>query len=127
MVVDAAGNVLRESPVNALEEVGGGTYLAEYNYRGPDRPSMEDNALQAVWVDPQVNLALVANLLARGGGIYNARNTNSSPTVNLVWTIDGDPTTTRLVLLRQNPLEVVPLIHGGEFQGLHASPVILEA
>ena len=45
---------------------------------------MEDNALQAVWVDPQVNLALFDNLLARGGGIYNARNTNSSPTVNLV-------------------------------------------
>jgi hypothetical protein len=75
VVIDADGNVLSTRPVTAVAEVGGGNFLVEYNYRGPDLPSMEGNVLRATLVDPLVNLALFDNLIARGGSIYNGHNT----------------------------------------------------
>ena len=117
VVVDAAGNVLREHPVHSVEEVGGGTFLAEYNYRGPDLPDMEAGVLQAIQVDPLVNLSLDSLLFARGGSIFHGHNTNAHPTEDLLRLIDGDPTSTRLILIAQNPLEAVPLIRGGVFLG----------
>ena len=125
VVVDAAGNVLQEHPVHSVEEVGGGTFLAEYNYRGPDLPAVEAGALQAIRVDPLVNLSLDSLLFARGGSIFHGHNTNAHPTEDLLRLIDGDPTTTRLILIAQNPLEAVPLIRGGVFLGAYASAVIV--
>ena len=108
VVIDADGNELRRSPVTAVEEVGGGTFLVEYNYRGPDHPSTEGNVLQAPWVDPLVNLALFDRLIPRGGSIYDGHNTNTLPHAALVSTIDGDLTTSRTMIFTFNPLEVVP-------------------
>ncbi len=125
VVVDAAGNVLQEYPVRSVEEVGGGTFLAEYNYRGPDLPALEAGALQAIRVDPLVNLSRDSLLFARGGSIFHGHNTNAHPTEDLLRLIDGNPTTTRLILIAQNPLAAVPLIRGGVFWGAHASAVIV--
>ncbi len=120
-----ACNVLGEHPVNAVEEIGGGDFLGDYNYRGPDLPSMEDNVLLSTWVDPMVNLALDANLFARRGSIYQSHNTEQHPGSTLLALIDGDPTTERLILIAQNPLEVEPLIGGGVFWGNVADAVIV--
>jgi len=124
VVIDADGNELRRSPVTAVEEVGGGTFLVEYNYRGPDHPSTEGNVLQAPWVDPLVNLALFDRLIPRGGSIYDGHNTNTLPHAALVSTIDGDLTTSRTMIFTFNPLEVVPNT-GEVFNGNMATPVII--
>jgi hypothetical protein len=124
VIVGTDGNELRRRPVTAVEEVGGGTFLVEYNYRGPDRPSMEGNALQAPWVDPLVNLARFDRLIARGGSIYDGHNNTTLPHAAMVSTIDGDPTTSRPMIFTFNPLELVPNT-GEVFSGNMASPLII--
>ena len=77
--MDSAGKVLREHPVRSVEEEGGGTFLLEYNYRGPDLPDMEGGMLRAEWIDPLVNLARDSVLFARGGNVYHGHNTQPLP------------------------------------------------
>ncbi len=125
IIVDEDGNELDRRDVSGLLEVGGGTMLEEYNYRGPDQPSMEGDVLQAVRVDPTENLALLDNLYPRGGGIFHGHNTGAYAGPEFRSHIDGDPTTTRLVLFRGNPLEQEPLIAGGVYLGAQATAVII--
>lgn len=124
LVVDEDGNVLGESPVDGLLEVGGGTRLEEYNYRGRDEPS-EGDVLQAVLVDPLENLARLDNLYPRGGGIFHGHNTGFFADSDFRSHFDGDPTTTRLVLFKLNPLEQEPLISGGVYLGAQATATII--
>ena len=125
VTVDSAGNVLQEHPVRSIEEEGGGTFLLEYNYRGPDLPDMEGGMLRAEWIDPMVNLARDSVLFARGGNVYHGHNTSRFPTGDLLLPLDGDPTTARLILLEDNPLLAVPLVRGGVYLGAQSSAVIL--
>ena len=125
LIVDEDGNELDRRDVSGLLEVGGGTYLDEYNYRGPDGPSMEGDVLQAVLVDPLENLALLDNLYPRGGGIFHGHNTGARAGPEFRSHIDGDPTTTRPVLFNSNPLEQEPLISGGVYVGAQATAVII--
>ena len=125
VTVDSAGNVLREHPVRSIEEEGGGTFLLEYNYRGPDWPDMEGGTLRAEWIDPMVNLARDSVLFGRGGSIYQGHNAQRYPTGDLLLALDGDPTTTRLMLLEDNPLLAEPLVRGGVYLGAQASAVIV--
>ena len=118
VVVDAAGKVHQEIRVGAIEENGGDTYLAEYNYRGPDLPAMAGNVLQARRIDPKVNLARDDSLFARGGNIYQAHNIGHDPTAELLALIDGDPTTKRLVLVAESVFASGLLL-------VNASPVVL--
>ena len=125
VAVDSAGNVLREHPVRSIEEEGGGTFLLEYNYRGPDWPDMEGGMLRAEWIDPMVNLARDSILFGRGGSIYQGHNTQRYPTGDLLLALDEDPTTARLMLLEDNPLLAEPLVRGGVYLGAQASAVII--
>ena len=125
VAVDSAGNVLREHPVRSIEEEGGGSFLLEYNYRGPDWPDMEGGMLRAEWIDPMVNLARDSVLFGRGGSIYQGHNTQRYPTGDLLLALDEDPTTARLMLLEDNPLLAEPLVRGGVYLGAQASAVII--
>ena len=125
LIVDEDGTELDRREVSGLLEVGGGTYLPEYNYRGPDGPSIEGDVLQAVLVDPMENLALLDNLYPRGGGIFHGHNTGARAGPEFRSHIDGDPTTTRPVLFTVNPLEEEPLIAGGVFRGAQATATII--
>jgi hypothetical protein len=125
VVIDADGNVLSTRPVTAVEEVGGANFLVEYNYRGPDLPSMEGNVLRARLVDPLVNLALFDNLFARGGSIYNGHNTVDLPTAGEVVTIDGDYETARRMVFPFNPVTDLPPDADHEYIGNQATAVIV--
>jgi hypothetical protein len=125
VVIDADGNVLRRRPVTAVEEVGGGTFLVEYNYRGPDLPSMEGNALRATLVDPLVNLAHFDTLIARGGNIYNGHNTNTLPNAGEVVTIDGNFETARRMVFLFNPVTDKPPDVVDDYNGNQATAVIV--
>lgn len=125
VVVDADGNVLRRSRVRAIEEAGGGNFLVEYNYRGPDLPSMEGNVLRAPAVDDTVNLAFYPNLIARGGSIYNGHNTNTLPNEGEVVTIDGDPKTARRLVFLFNPVVNKPPDVVDDYNGNQATAIIV--
>ena len=125
VVVDADGNVLSTRPVTAVAEVGGGNFLVEYNYRGPDLPSMEGNVLRATLVDPLVNLALFDNLIARGGSIYNGHNTLDLPNTGEVVTIDGDFETARRMVFAFNPVTDKPPNVVNDYNGNQATAVIV--
>ena len=97
VVVDTAGNVLRQAPVEVVEEVGGGTFLAEYNYRGLDLPDTTGNILQPQWFDPEVNLARDEVLYGNGGIAQHE-------IIQILGDgIDGDPETAILNIVHESP------------------------
>ena len=98
-VVEEDGNVLREVSVRVIDEAGGGTYLQEYFYRGPDLPDMSGNVLKPQLYDPEVNLAEKDTLEGNGGTLAIAGHGQSLDPIN-----DAIDTTMLLRVVRENPL-----------------------
>ena len=88
ILVDDQSAVLGTLPIAiGVEEVGVDTMIA-----------YDDNAIQPIWVDPSVNLALDVNLTPRGGNLYTSVSTGytreAAKEVQVM--IDGDPETATL-------------------------------
>ena len=99
VVLGEDGDVRRRPSVRVIDEAGGGTYLEEYFYRGPDLPDMSGNTLRPQWYDKTVNIAEKGNLLGNGGTFAVGGHAQDLTPVH-----DGDPTTMLLRVLRENPL-----------------------
>ena len=109
VLVDEAGDILAAVPVAVVPEDASGSLLPDYGYRLPNPPSMQDNILQPMWIDPEENLILAPSLHARNGHLSSSTTTiyvltDSEPMQAL---IDGDPET---AMLRQ--VEVSPRLVG---------------
>ena len=104
-VVDGAGRVLEERPVLTL--MGGAPIpRPEEGFYGSLVPSMEEGVLEAVWIDPHENLALLHKLYAWGGTIQQSNNSGGKPSSDLLALTDGDPTTARRVVIPKERGEV---------------------
>ncbi len=99
VVIGEDGDERRQVSVRVIDEAGGGTYLKEYFYRGPDLPDMSGNILRPQWYDKTVNIAEKGNLVGNGGTFAVGGHAQDLTPIH-----DGDPTTVLLRVVRENPL-----------------------